>query len=326
MDGLGHQNNKRKHAQYDLFPGDHDHELDAQGVPSSPTNKRKVFKTSLNCTRSSEVSNYLTERKLELSRVTRRVIAAKARLQRLRSLELELIKSINDDELEITKQELTATDLQIGYLRNELDDAGVVIGDRGNGCTQSNLLFLGGGSTEAPGTDSGDSWTPQESSARPNPKVIPGGSTYRTTAVYGRPCDLCPRDPTNPEVMQFYTNQTIIDNFKNYIKVVLTRINQFTGLTHAEDPTIFAYETGDELGGPIFGDMWVPTEWTEQIASRSLPPPNLSSMVPMALMQHTSGSIPTVDILSDHLHSPDIAKLQSDISLVQSVNKAYIAE
>lgn len=66
--------------------------------------------------------------------------------------------------------------------------------------------------------------------------------------------------------MQFYTNQTIIDDFKNYIKVILTRTNQFTGLTYAEDPTIFAYETGNELGGPIFGDMWVPNEWTEQIA------------------------------------------------------------
>jgi mannan endo-1,4-beta-mannosidase len=66
--------------------------------------------------------------------------------------------------------------------------------------------------------------------------------------------------------MQFYTNQTIIDDFKNYIKVILTHKNQFTGLTYAEDPTIFAYETGNELGGPTFGDMWVPVKWTTQIA------------------------------------------------------------
>lgn len=71
---------------------------------------------------------------------------------------MELIKSINDDELEITRKELTATNLQIGSLRNELDNAGVLIGDIGNKCTQSNMLFLGGSSGgEAPDSDSGES-------------------------------------------------------------------------------------------------------------------------------------------------------------------------
>lgn len=137
--------------------------------------------------------------------------------------------------------------------------------------------------------------------------------------------DLTGYDPTNPEVMQFYTNQTIIDDFKNYIKVILTHTNQFTGLTYAEDPTIFAYETGNELGGPIFGDMWVPNEWTEQIASY------IKELAPAKLVidgtygvNATHLSIPTIDIFSDHFYPPDNAKLQSDISLVQSVNKAYI--
>lgn len=137
--------------------------------------------------------------------------------------------------------------------------------------------------------------------------------------------DLTGYDPTNPEVMQFYTNQSIIDDFKNYIKVILTRTNQFTGLTYAEDPTIFAYETGNELGGPIFGDMWVPNEWTEQIASY------IKELAPTKLVidgtygvNATHLSIPTIDIFSDHFYPPDIAKLQSDISLVQSVNKAYV--
>ncbi|KAG1857460.1 hypothetical protein F4604DRAFT_1931411 [Suillus subluteus] len=47
MNGLGHQNNmQHEHTQYALFPGDHDHELHAQEVPSSPTKKRKLLKTS----------------------------------------------------------------------------------------------------------------------------------------------------------------------------------------------------------------------------------------------------------------------------------------
>ncbi|KAG1898260.1 uncharacterized protein F5891DRAFT_981917 [Suillus fuscotomentosus] len=107
--------NKRGYMQYDLFPGEP--EVHSGEVPSSPTKKRKTLKTSLNSPAcSSEISNYFTERMLELSWVTRRVIAAKVRYQRLHSIELELIKSINDDELKITRKELTATDLQIGSL------------------------------------------------------------------------------------------------------------------------------------------------------------------------------------------------------------------
>ncbi|KAG1867100.1 hypothetical protein C8R48DRAFT_671977 [Suillus tomentosus] len=118
--------NKRGYTQYDLFLGEP--EVHSGEVPSSPTKKRKTLKTSLNSPAcSSEISNYFIERMLKLSRVTRRVIAAKVRYQCLRLIELELIKSINDDELEITRKELTATDLQIGSLRNELDDAGVLI-------------------------------------------------------------------------------------------------------------------------------------------------------------------------------------------------------
>ncbi|OAX40904.1 glycoside hydrolase [Rhizopogon vinicolor AM-OR11-026] len=138
--------------------------------------------------------------------------------------------------------------------------------------------------------------------------------------------NLTGSDSTNPEVMQFYTNQTIIDDFKYYIKVILTRTNQFTGLTYAEDPTIFAYETGNELGGPVFGDMWVPVEWTEQIASY------IKELAPNKLVidgtygvNTTHLSISTIDIFSDHFYPPNITKLENDISLVQSANKVYIA-
>ncbi|KAG0707071.1 glycoside hydrolase [Suillus ampliporus] len=130
--------------------------------------------------------------------------------------------------------------------------------------------------------------------------------------------NLTGSDSTNPE--------TIIDDFKNYIKVILTRTNQFTGLTYAEDPTIFAYETGNELGGPNFGDMWVPNEWTEQISSY------IKELAPNKLVidgtygvNATHLSIPTIDIFSDHFYPPNIAQLEIDISLIQSVHKVYIA-
>lgn len=69
---------------------------------------------------------------LELSRITRRVITARMRYQRLRNHELELMRSIIDDENEHAGTQLKEIDLQIGALRNMLDEGGVTgIGDKG---------------------------------------------------------------------------------------------------------------------------------------------------------------------------------------------------
>jgi len=132
--------------------------------------------------------------------------------------------------------------------------------------------------------------------------------------------------PIDPLVMQFYTNETIISDFKNYIHHLLTHKNQFNGLTYAEDPTIFAYETGNELGGPIFGDKDVPVAWTTEIARyvKELAPNKL-------VIDGTYGvntthlSIKEIDILSDHFYPLNNTKLNEDIALVEAANKVYLA-
>lgn len=69
---------------------------------------------------------------LELSRITRRAIAARMRYQRIRSHKLDLIKSILEDETEMSQKHMNCIDLQIGSLRNMLQDGGVtVIGNKG---------------------------------------------------------------------------------------------------------------------------------------------------------------------------------------------------
>jgi len=130
----------------------------------------------------------------------------------------------------------------------------------------------------------------------------------------------------NPIVQQFYTNKTIVDDFKNYIKHLITHRNPYTGLTFAEDPTIFAYETGNELGGPIFGDMDVPVAWTSEISAY------IKSLAPQKLVidgtygvNKTHLSIPTIDIFSDHFYPRNLTKLDSDIALVGGANRVYVA-
>lgn len=130
------------------------------------------------------------------------------------------------------------------------------------------------------------------------------------------------RDPVR--LQQFYTNQKIVASFKNYIKILLTHVNPLTNLTYAEDPTIFAYETGNELSGPVFGDMDVPASWIEDIGSyvKSLGPKKL-------FVDGTAGvssahlAINSVDIFTDHFYPVDIARLQKGLARVATVKKSY---
>ncbi|KAG1765299.1 hypothetical protein EV702DRAFT_1051056 [Suillus placidus] len=121
MKSLGGNCHKRS-IQYSLFQsGVRDEDSDL------PTKRLKTLQTTWNYTPrpSSEATNYLNERMLELSRITRRTIAARIRYQCLRSCELDLIKSIVEDEKELTETQLKGIDLQIGSIRNMLQDGGV---------------------------------------------------------------------------------------------------------------------------------------------------------------------------------------------------------
>lgn len=132
--------------------------------------------------------------------------------------------------------------------------------------------------------------------------------------------------PISPLVQQFYTNETIIGDFKDYIKHLMTHVNPYTGLSYADDPTIFAYETGNELGGPVFGDMDVPVEWTAEICRyvKHLGPNKLCIDGTYGVNK-THLHIASVDAFDDHFYPLNLTKLRSDIDLAASANKAYLA-
>ncbi|KAG1798819.1 uncharacterized protein HD556DRAFT_1305694 [Suillus plorans] len=108
--------------------GDRDEDCDL------PTKRFKILQTTWNYTPTSDPngSNYINQRMLELSRITRRAIATRMRYQCIRSHELDLIKSILEDETEMSQKHMNCIDLQIGSLRNMLHDGGMtVIGNKG---------------------------------------------------------------------------------------------------------------------------------------------------------------------------------------------------
>lgn len=133
-------------------------------------------------------------------------------------------------------------------------------------------------------------------------------------------------DASNPEIQQFYYNQTIVTAFKDYIQKLVTHRNLYNNLTYAEDPTIFAYETGNELQGPTFGDLDCPTEWTQDITSfiKTLAPNKL-------IIDGTYGvnkahfNIPEIDIFSSHYYPVNTTKLKVDLEAVQAAGRTYFA-
>ncbi|KAI1260999.1 glycoside hydrolase superfamily [Xylariaceae sp. FL1019] len=134
------------------------------------------------------------------------------------------------------------------------------------------------------------------------------------------------KDSNNPEIQQFYTNTDIIATFKDYVKTILTHRNQYNNLTYAEDPTIFAYESGNELLGPVWGDQNCPADWVKNIAQyvKGLAPKKLFLDGTYGVNE-THLDIDEIDIFSNHFYPPNVTILQSDIDKVKSAGKVYFA-
>ena len=97
---------------------------------------------------------------------------------------------------------------------------------------------------------------------------------------------------------QFWSDQQLIDDFKQTIRYVVNRRNTLTGQPYRDDPTILAWETGNELDAT--------PAWTDEIAAylKQLDPNHLvidgRSLhgIPSASLDN-----PNVDILTTH-HYP----------------------
>ena len=58
----------------------------------------------------------------------------------------------------------------------------------------------------------------------------------------------------------FYSDSAVMGSFHAYVRKLVTRVNRYTGVALADDPTILAWETGNELVG-------VPPAWTANISA-----------------------------------------------------------
>ncbi len=64
----------------------------------------------------------------------------------------------------------------------------------------------------------------------------------------------------------FYTNANVIAAYETYISTLLNHTNPYNDKKWGADPTVLAWETGNELGAYIGREGYPPATWTEAIA------------------------------------------------------------
>ncbi|CDR46532.1 RHTO0S12e05732g1_1 [Rhodotorula toruloides] len=130
----------------------------------------------------------------------------------------------------------------------------------------------------------------------------------------------------------FYTNKAVIGDFETYITKFLTRVNSYTGVAYKDDPTIIAWETGNELGGYINAEVWPPASWTTAIIAwiRKYDTKHLIIDGTNGFWNYTTGAtspglnISGVDIVSDHGYPRNTGIITKELALAKAARKSFL--
>ena len=116
---------------------------------------------------------------------------------------------------------------------------------------------------------------------------------------------------------EFYTNSQVINDFEVYINTLLNHVNLYTGIKYKDDPTIMAWETGNEIDPPI--------NWTQQISTyiKNTDQKHLVIDGREGVDPHAA-TLTNVDITSNHYYPMNIKQLMSDAQAAQKAQKAFL--
>ncbi len=120
--------------------------------------------------------------------------------------------------------------------------------------------------------------------------------------------------------MEFYSHPDIIADFKWYIEQLLNRTNTINGMKYKDDPTILAWELGNELNH-------VPVEWVEQMCSyiKSIDSNHLISHGKQFQVDADKLRVAGLDIIDVHYYPASAEALQADAKMITEADKVYIA-
>ncbi|KAI8592335.1 glycoside hydrolase superfamily [Geranomyces variabilis] len=123
-----------------------------------------------------------------------------------------------------------------------------------------------------------------------------GGKTDPSVCSFGNYAQLARMRGKKPS--QFWSDPEINEDFKHIISTVLNRVNTVNGIRYGDDPTILAWQIGNELGGWKGADP--PSQWTLAMTA------HIRSLAPNTLVADGSiGGLKSKDKLSkETLSSP----------------------
>ncbi|WP_445996946.1 CIA30 family protein [Okibacterium fritillariae] len=131
------------------------------------------------------------------------------------------------------------------------------------------------------------------------------------------------RDFTTPLGLQsadFYTDRAAIGAYQEYVDRIVGRTNTLTGVPYAADPTILAWELGNELEGMTL--PWI----DEQVAFiRERAPEQLVSAGRRFDIDPDTLASADLDIVDVHYYPPTAQKVTADAAAVVAAGKVYVA-
>lgn len=130
------------------------------------------------------------------------------------------------------------------------------------------------------------------------------------------------RDFTTPlglESADFYTSPDAIAAYQEYVDVVLSRTNPLTGVKYVDDPTVLAWELGNELEGMTLD--WINAQ-VDFIAERA--PQQLIAAGRRFDIDPDTLAAPDLDIVDVHYYPPTAERVSADAATVTEAGKVYI--
>ena len=123
----------------------------------------------------------------------------------------------------------------------------------------------------------------------------------------------------------FYSDPQARADFQHYISMLLNHVNTYTGVAYKNDPTILAWELGNELRAP---PEWEQTmaNYLKSIDSNHLIASGSYDWGARRSLFAPELAIQSIDIYTGHYYPPSIADLQAQVAMAEGADKAFIAE
>ena len=121
----------------------------------------------------------------------------------------------------------------------------------------------------------------------------------------------------------FYTDPDVISAFRLYVTHLLGHVNPYNGLAYKDDPTVLAWETGNEL--------WTATPaWTQNFAAYLKHTVGVRQLVADGSaadgmsVGNAAVRAPDIDIVGGHFYPVDVNVLRREAAIAASFGKAYV--